>query len=447
MQEPLIEMPEAQEKSKKAVGKGKPRVLKANRGQMEMRLAALDGLVGEDHKVRIVWEMVTNFDLSGFYGRIEALEGEAGRPAIDPAILVGLWLYATSEGVGSARELERLCEEHIAYQWILGGVSVNYHTLSDFRVAYEKELDGLLTKSVAALLSEGIVKLERTAQDGVRIRASAGTGSFRRRERLEGFMAEAQKRVERLKADGQKEREDISRRTQAARERAARERVKRVQKALEEIEKVEQVKARSHKKKSEQKEARSSTTDSEVRMMKMPDSGFRPAYNGEFCTDVASGIVVGVAVTNQPDQGQMEPMLEQVQERYHKTPAEHLVDGGFATLEDIEAAFERGVQVYAPLKQVEAVPENPPGTSRAKPKGPGVSAWLERMATDEAKQIYPQRAASIEWVNAQARNRGLQRLLVRGMHKVKSILLWFALTHNLWVIYRLGKQAALAGIG
>ena len=259
MQNSLMEMPEEAAKRQKEVGRGKPRVMKANRGQMEMRLAALDGLVGEDHKVRIVWEMVSHFELSGFYQRIEAIEGEAGRPAIDPAILVTLWLYATSEGVGSARQLERLCQEHIAYQWILGGVSINYHTLSDFRIAYEKELDELLTQSVAALMSEGIVKLERTAQDGVRIRASAGAGSFRRRKRLEGFLAAAEQQVKQLKAEGQTEREEISRRRQAAQKRAVRERLERVQKALEEIEQVEKVKAKSHRKKSDQKEARSST--------------------------------------------------------------------------------------------------------------------------------------------------------------------------------------------
>lgn len=441
MQDSLMEMPEEAAKRQKEAGRGKPRVMKANRGQMEMRLAALDGLVGEDHKVRIVWEMVSHFDLSGFYERIESIEGEAGRPAIDPAILVALWLYATSEGVGSARQLERLCQEHIGYQWILGGVSINYHTLSDFRIGCEKELDELLTQSVAALMSEGIVKLERTAQDGIRMRASAGSASFRRRQRLEGFLTAAEQQVKQLKAEGQNEREEISRGRQAAQERAARERMERVKKALEEIEKVEKVKAKSHRKKSDQKEARSSTTDAEVRVLKMADGGFRPAYNGEYCVDVASGIVVGVAATNEVDQGQMSPMLAQLEERYHQKPGEHLVDGGFATCEDVEKAFEGGVQVYAPL-----VEKDPPG-KRGKPRGPGVIAWQERMASEAAKEIYRQRCASIEWVNAQARNRGLQRLVVRGKQKVKSILLWFALVHNLWVVYRLGKQIAMAGVG
>jgi transposase len=442
MQNTLIEIPAEEVKPDEQGGKGKARTIKANRQQVEMRCAALDNLVGEDHRVRIVWEMVAGYDLSQFYERIKAVEGEAGRPAIDPAILVTLWLYGTTEGVGSARELERLCEEHIAYQWILGGVRVNYHTLADFRVMCEKELDELLSKSVAALMSEGIVKLERTAQDGVRIRASAGSGSFRRQERLEGFLQAAQAQVERLKTEGQQDSEDMSQRTQAARQRAARTRLERVKKALEEIEKVKITKTQSHKKKSKRSEARCSTTDPEARVMKMPDGGYRPAYNGEFAVDVASGVVIGVEATNQVDQGQMRPMLEQIEQRYHQKPKEHLVDGGFVTANDLEDAFERKVRVFAPLPQPSSADEKPE-EPHAK-DGPGTRAWRERMVTALAKEIYKQRCASSEWVNAQARNRGLQSLLVRGVHKAKSVLLWFALVHNLWVSYRLRRTAELA---
>jgi transposase len=442
MQNPLIEMPEESEPKTIEIGTGTARVLKAERQQIEMRVAALDSMIGEEHKVRIIWAMVQGYDLSGFYGRIAALEGGAGRPAIDPAILVALWLYATSEGVGSARALERLCEEHIAYQWIAGGVKVNYHTLADFRVMCEKELDDLLSQSVAALMSEGLVSLERTAQDGVRVRASAGTSSFRRQGRLEQFLTQAQERVVQLKEEGHAEREALSKQAQAGRERAARERVERVQKALEEIQKINESKVKNHKKKSEQKEARSSTSDPEARVMKMGDGGFRPAYNGEFGVDVQSGIVVAVTATNRVDQGQMEPLLAQIEVRYQRNPQEHLVDGGFVTVQDLEAAYRRQVKVYAPVPEPQA-----PGLSPVcapEEAGPGVRTWWERMQTEAAKTIYPQRAASSEWVNAQARNRGLQQLRVRGMQKVKSVLLWFALVHNLWVSHRLHATPAVA---
>lgn len=440
MQKPLIEMPEGTVQLTGKPGIGKPRIAKANRQQVEMRVAALDSLVAEDHKVRIVWEMVEGYELSRFYERVEALEGAAGRPAIDPAILVALWLYATTEGVGSARELGRLCEEHLAYQWILGGVSVNYHTLSDFRVLCEKELDELLTESVAALMSEGVVKLERTAQDGVRVRANAGLRSFRRQARLESFLKAAKEQVEKLKVEGQQEREEMSKQQQAARQRVARERVERIQKALKEIEKVRQVKAKNHKKHSQRKEARCSTTDPEVRVMSMPDGGYRPAHNGQFAVDVESGIVVGVEATNQVDQGQMRPMLEQIEQRYQRRPKEHIVDGGFATVLDIEDAFQRQISVFAPIPQPR--PASRPSRPSRQANGPGICAWKERMQTETAKQIYRQRAASIERVNAQARNRGLQRFLVRGIQKVHSILLWFALAHNLWVVARLRRMEA-----
>jgi len=437
MQKPLIELPEEPQRATNQPGKGKARLLKANRQQMEMRVAALDSLIGEDHPVRVVWAMVQGYDLSSFYERIAALEGGAGRPAIDPAILIALWLYATTEGVSSARALERLCEAHIAYQWITGGVPVNYHSLADFRVLYEKELDALLSQSVAALMSEGMVGLERTAQDGVRIRASAGSSSFRRQARLEGFLKIAQERVAQLKAEGQAERAEISQQVQAAREKVARQRMERVQKALEEIGKINESKTKNHKKKTEQKEARCSTSDPEARVMKMGDGGFRPAYNGEFAVDVASGIVVGVAATNRIDQGQMEPMLAQIEQRYHQNPREHLVDGGFVTAQDLEAAYQRQINVYAPVPQTQSPLENAAEVREG--TGPGVKSWRERMQTEEAKTIYPQRSASSEWVNAQARNRGLQQLRVRGLQKVKSILLWFALVHNIWVSHRLHR--------
>ncbi len=277
-------------------GKGRPRIQRANRQQIEMRVAALDSLVPGDHKVRIVWEMAQEYDLSRLYGYIDAVEGEAGRPAIDPLILVALWLYATTEGVGSARELARLCEEHIAYQWILGGVSVNYHTLADFRVNYESEMDEILTENVAALMSAGIVSLDRTAQDGIRVRASAGSKSFRRQAKLETFLVEAEKEVKLLKEMGHRDGEGLDQRRVSAQKRASEQRMERVKNALEEVKKIKAAKARSHRSRAKQREPRSSTTDPEARIMIMPDGGFRAAYNGQISVDVGSGIIVGVDV-------------------------------------------------------------------------------------------------------------------------------------------------------
>jgi len=201
MEDTLIPLPEAETSEGKPIGQGTPRVSRPNRAQIEWRPVALDSLLGEDHEARLIWAWVMGLDLSPMYGSIQAVTGEAGRRAIDPAILLALWLYATLKGVGSARELNRLCEEHVAYQWLCGGVSVNYHTLADFRVDQEAYLDQLLVQSIAALTAEGLVKLERVAQDGKKIRASAGSSSFHRQQTLEKHVEQAQEQVTRLRQE------------------------------------------------------------------------------------------------------------------------------------------------------------------------------------------------------------------------------------------------------
>jgi transposase len=432
MDETLFPLPPAQEPGNSQPAPGIPRLEKANRQQVMMRLAALDDLLPEDHRARLVWAVVEEYDLSHFYQRIQAVEGEAGRPAIDPRLLIAVWLYATLEGVVSARELARLCQQHLAFQWLLGGVTVNYHTLADFRVNFEQELDDLLTKSVAALMHEGIVSLERTAQDGMRIRASAGASSFRRKPTLEECLRTAQAAVEQQKrALASPESEEGTPRGKAARQRHAQERLERVKEALEEVEKVAAKKAKNRESRRKKRPARASITDPEARVMKMSDGGFRPAYNGQLTVDMHSRIIVGVDVSNEADQRLLEPMVEQIEERYEKVMHEHYVDGGFRSNPGTEQLEAKGIRLYSPI---------PASYNQSSPKrpeeilpsdGPGVRAWKERMVTEEAKQKYKQRAATVEWANALARNRGLYRLLVRGIKKARAVLLWYALAHNL----------------
>jgi transposase len=442
MSETLFELPEPSELKAPRLG-GKPRLVRPNRVQVEMRLAALDDLLPAEHLARVIWAMVEQLDLSAFYDQVQAVEGEPGRPMTDPAVMFGLWLYATAEGVGSARQLERLCGEHLAYQWLCGGVPVNYHSLADFRVGHEAELDALLTRHVAALMAEGLVSLERTAQDGIRVRASAGSGSFRRRARLEEFQAAAQARVAALKEPAGPDAPTSSARQQAAQARAAGERLARLNRALEELKQVEASKAKSHKAADKQKPARASTTDPQARVMKMADGGFRPAYNGQLAVDTASGVIVGVDVINEIDQGQMSPMVEQLQARYGRVPAEHLVDGGFPTDPDLEAVAAQGIEVYAPLPT--------PGRNRQDPTeprasdGPGLRAWRQRMQTEAAKVIYKLRSQTIEWANAGVRQRGLYQFRVRGQRHAKTVLLWLALIHNLLVSRRLSAWPATGG--
>ena len=419
------------------------RVMKPCRDQLQMRPVDLESLLAADHPARIVWAFVEGLDLGPLYAEIKAVGEIPGRPAIDPRVLMALWLTATLDGVGSARALDRLCNEHDAYRWICGGVEVNYHTLSDFRVQHVEFLNDQLTRGVAALMMTGSVTLNRVAQDGVRVRASAGGGSFRRRKRLQAFMALAEQQVSRLRQELEEDPGATSKRQQAARQRAAREREERVGQALREMEKIEADRRyRTDKgnprktprsdtgKPDRRKEPRVSITDPQARVMKGPDGGFRPSYNAQFSTDTASQIIVGVAVTNDgTDWDQLPPMTAQLRERYSRCPAESLADGGFARLDAIERTTALGSVVFAPVPA--------PANSKLDPHQPrpkesqAIAEWRIRMGTEEAKTIYRQRAATAECVNAQARNRGLRQFLVRGIEKVRAVLLWYALAHNL----------------
>jgi transposase len=446
MPETLFPLPEPEPLTERPA-RGKPRLWRANRQQVEMRLASLDALLPADHRARLVWALVQDYDLSAFYAQIEAVEGAPGHPAIDPALLLAVWLYATLEGVGSARALERLCAEHLAYQWLLGGVSVNYHTLADFRVTREAALDAVLTHSVAALMREGLVDLTQTAQDGVRLRASAGASSFRRAETLAECLTQAEQHVQQLKQTPEHAADPTgpapTARQAAARERAARERLARVKQALQAVEQLDAAKAKRREKKRRARVVRASTTDPDARVTKMADGGFRPAYNGQVSVDMGSRIIVGVDVGNTADPQQLEPMLEQTQTRYAQVPAEHYVDGGFRTNAGITAARVRGVTLYTPLPRARADRAQPPHTLWPS-DSPAVREWKQRMQTDAAKAKYKARAATVEWANALLRNRGLQRVLVRGLTKVRAVLLWFALAHNLLqtVSLRRGRGAA-----
>jgi transposase len=419
---------------------GRPRVREANRTQLVWRPVDLDALLPEDHRARIVWAYVEGLDLTALYQAIEAVEGEAGRPATDPKLLLALWLYATLEGVGSARALDRLCTAHLAYQWLCGGVPMNYHTLADFRTGHGAVLDTLLTQGVATLLAQGLVTLERVAQDGVKVRASAGAASYRRRKTLEAYLAAAEAQVRALRAELDEDPGATAARQQAARERAARERQARVAQALAQLPALE-----AKKKPADRPQVRVSTTDPEARVMKMADGGYRPAYNLQFSTDTGSQVIVGVAATTGgTDYGQLPAMTAQLEARYAQAPAATLVDGGFAAREDIAAVSAR-TTVYAPVQQPRDSTRDP-HTPRPRDL-PAVAAWRERMGTPEAQALYKERAATAECVNAQARNRGLRSLPVRGLAKVQVIALWYALAHNLMRAVALGAVAGFSHRG
>jgi transposase len=418
----------------KAIADAPVRVILPKRDQIELRPMDLEALLPQGHRARVVWAWVERQDLSGMYAVIKARQGGVGRSAIAPEILLGLWLYATLEGVGSARQLSRLVLEHDAYRWISGGVQVNHHSLSDFRVAHGSVLDELLSTSLAALMVAGAVKLQRVAQDGVRVRASAGAASFRRKGRLQENLEQARARVRQLKAELDADPAQDSRRKIAAQQRAQREMHERVEAALKRLPELEAIKRRNGGK----SEARASTTDAEATVMKMADGGFRPAYNTQFAADCDTQVIVGVEVsTSGSDMARLAPMVEQVEQRLGAVAPQWLVDGGFPAHEQIDAVADK-TEVYAPVPEARAKKDEQgndvAAADKHQPKpddSTAVAKWRQRMATEDAKELYKLRAATAECVNAQARNRGLQRMPVRGRAKVRCVALLYALAHNL----------------
>jgi transposase len=432
----------------KRKGGGRPRLRTAERGQVALRAVSLDDLVAADHRVRLVWRFVEGLDLTPLSAQIKAVEGHPGHPPADPRILVALWLFATIEGIGSARHLAQLCEEHIAFQWLCGGVGMNHKTLSGFRVEHGRILEGLLVDSFAALMAAGVAGLDRVAQDGVRASAS-----FRRHSTLRECRRRAKEEVERRRRELDDDPRAASRREAAARRRAGEDRERRVADALAvtaALQAVQEEKACKRAKRAaatgqpeggktaaeapREKEPRASTTDPQARVMKMADGGFRPAYNVQFAADTRSGAVAGVAVDNVgSDMGKMAPMNEALAAAYGTRPAEHLADGGFAKLDDIEALAEVVTYVPVPAPRDRTRGRHAPRTDDP----PAIAAWRQRMAAEDAKAIYKDRAATAECVNAQARNRGLTGFLVRGIDKAKTVALWYALAHNMACGWRL----------
>jgi transposase len=424
-------------------GQGRPRLRQPDRHQMRLVPLCPDGLVPPDHPVRAVAAVVAKMDLSAFHASIKAVEGEPGRDATDPALLVALWLYAAIRGEGSARRLADLCEESRPFQWLCGGVTVNHHLLSDFRVEHGDALDALFTQCLAALVDKGLVKVKRISQDGVRVRASAGAASFRREERLTELLEKARRHVEDLRrqAEDPEYAATVSARRRAARERAARQRQQRLEEALTELpdlKKRQDEAARKagqgeHGRRLRAKQPRVSTTDPEARVMKTSNGGFNPAFNVQLATDTGSRAIVGVDVTNEGSDaaGLSEPMRDQVEARTGQKVEEHLLDGGYLKTEDLERAHGEDVALFVPPKSA----RNPDRRGHELEPRPGdseaVRAWKERMHSDEGKAIYKERASTSETINADVRcYRGLARITVRGLRKARCLALWSALAYN-----------------
>ena len=412
----------------------------AVRTQIEFQQSSLDDLLSFDHRARQVWDYVEELDLSELYGRVQTTVSSSGRPAIDPAILVSLWLYATLEGVGSARLLDRLCKSDAAYLWLLGGVSVNYHTLSDFRSDAGPMLDELLSQSLTGLIASGSVDVRTLAVDGMKMQSLASGRSFKSAGRLAELHRASVTTVRKLRAEIEEDPAASERRIQARRLAAAEDRERRLRRARKAQAKIEGRRdeaadeQRRKEERKDHKEARASTSDPDARIMRMGDGSFRPAYNVQFKTTVGGTHIVGVSLTDQGnDYGLLSDAIDEVERRYGVTPDEVLADGGYYSKTDIEALHERRIKLFCPLP-------NRRKTDPALPRrgdGPGTKAWRQRMASAEGQQTYRRRFAT-ERPHAHMRNHGLRRLWVRGVDKVKAAVLWHVHAFNFLQFKRLG---------
>ena len=423
--------------------RGAVRLRRPERRQMAWVAQCPDDLVPPQHPVRVITEVVEHLDVSAFCAPLKAREGVAGRDATDPKLLVALWLFACVRGIGPARELARQCQENLAFRWLCGGVTVNHRLLGDFRTDHGEALDALFTQVIASLVDKGVVKVRRISQDGMRVRMGAGASSFRGEERLQQLLVQAQQHVEELRRQLEgPEGAGLTARQRAARERAAREKQQRLQEAIAQLPEVKKRHEATVKragrgrqgKKAEARKPRVSTTDAEARVMKMANGGFNPAANVQLAGDTESRAIVGVEVSNEGSDsaGLSAPMREQVEKRTGGKVDEQLLDGGFVRYEDINEAANQGVALYRPPKGA----TNPERRGQELDPKPGdteaVKAWKQRMASAEGKQIYKQRAATSETLNADLRTfRGLGRITVRGLAKIRCVALWSALAYNI----------------
>jgi transposase len=482
----------------------RPLIRPINRQQMSWRAVDVERLIGEDHRARAIWALVGRLNLSGFYESIESSAEEGGRPAIDPQLLISLWVYAYSEGIGSAREVARRCEFDPAFQWLTGLEEVNYHTLADFRVDKQQELDELFTQVLAALSKEGLIRLEQVMQDGTKIRALASGRSYQGEGTIREHLKRARRRVEEM---GDPRNEEASPKARQARTRAREEQQKRLESALQELEKLQESK-KGEKAKSK---VRVSIGDPQARVMHQPDRGLALSYNAQISTDAAQGLIVGVAVTQAAeDSAQLLPAVDRIEQRLKKKPRQMVADGGYTTRDNIEKMAKREVDflgslgreemasgatapnrlppsafVYQPETNRYVCPEGkllrPQGRHNNKrglvihiyeakfsdcqpcvhkpqccpenqSHGRGVTrrvenaavvAFREKMATDKAQAQYRRRSRVAEFCHAWIKSKlGLRQFHVRGLVKVQTELLWACLTYNLQHWARLNKLRA-----
>jgi transposase len=416
------------------------RVNRADRRQPAFELVDLEALVPEDHRVRSIWSFVEALDLSVFYDRIKARGETPGRPATDARILLALWLYATVEGIGSARAVARLCEYHVIYRWICGGVGINHGILSAFRIDSGAFLDQLMTRTLAALIEEGLLKLDEVITDGTKVRASASLSSMRRKPRLEEIEAELATQIATLKQELDSDPNAAERRCKSRQHAAAQERARRVSAALGKFdshEKERNQRAETHPgaaAKAVADEPRVSVSDPDARVMRMADGAVRVCYNVQVAT--ASGFIVAIEPTDRRnDKGLAPEVIKQVQQRCGAAPRRLLADHGAMTEADIVGFAEThpDMLIFAPPKTCapNAKPASRARYARKLASQPEcLKDWRARMDTPEGKSVYKRRS-NTEHAHGGMKNCGIDRMPVRSMKKVHTVCVLHAIAHNL----------------
>jgi len=427
------------------------RVIGPDRAQLRWDVVDLDSQLPDDHRARLVWAFVEGLDLSEFYDRIKARDAVAGRPATDPRVVLAVWLYATLEGIGSARAIDRLCQQHAAYRWLCGGAPINHDLLATFRRENAVLLDRLLTQSVTGLIAEKLITLEEMAIDGTKVRACAGRGSMSQRKRLESIEKAVAERIAELKSEldkdpGEPERRRKKRALQAAEERA--QRVERARQKLAALTQEQAVRAKRHaKEEAEKGEPKVSVSDPEVRVMRLADGAVAPAWNVQVAT--SNGFIVGIDPTDRRnDSGLATGVVEQIAQRSNRVPQRLLADTRAMTQDDIVQLGEAhpALRVYSPPAPqrlaVKPETERKRRWSRRR-EPPAVTAWRARMASEEGQETYRRRKLT-ERAHGIIKNRGMSRFLVHSREKVRAVCVLQALALNLSWANTLRRRIAAA---
>jgi transposase len=395
----------------------------------------IDELLPADHPARLLVAFVAGLDFSALYATIKARTDRPGAPAFRPEMLFSLWLFATVEGVASARRLEVLCVRDCAYRWICGGPSPNYHTLSTFYATNGEFLDETFVDILATLTARQLLTVKAIAVDGRKIPANASKESFHRAATLDQHRLEAEQRVAALR-DQRTEALANSSRQAAALRRAAEDRQRRLTEAMATVRRRQGERAATGRASAKPEEARASETDGDARKMKRSHGGFEPAFNVQTATDIDSGLIVAVQVTEQAsDNGLLLPMVEQATANLGTPVEQVLADAGYADANDVETLETAQIETLMPPKneRKEKAQGHDP-YSRKRRDSDEIAAWRQRMGTPAARERYGRRAPVAEGVHAQQSNRGWKRFRLRGLVKARAEALWQAVAHNLCVL-------------